>query len=658
MTAAGAVVWTVIALGAPPLQQPTTPPPPTGLIVGRVVDGSSGRPIAGVVVAIDGGGASIPGSQSRPRALTNGSGQFVFRKLAKGTYHLTATRVGYVDAQYGQRRPGGSSSSVPLDEGQRVGDVVMPMWKYAVVTGTVVDEAGEPVIGVAVRPFRRQFISGKLRIVPGNTASTNASTTDDRGMYRLSLIPGDYIIAFVAREASMPTGTADLLRGGPSTSDPKIDDIMNERFALGIMAIPGAGSTSGIQVGGLLRDLPQAAPVPPPGSEAGPLFVYPTQFYPGVPSARRARAMTLGSGDTRDGVDFTLRPVRTSRVSGAVVGLDGPLANVGVRLVPANDDEVPDLNTSVTMTGPGGEFTLLGVPSGQYMLRVVRVPRVPESNSGTTTMIQVGSSTVVSSVSGTSGGPPRPIPDDPTQAGEVPIAVADADVTDVLVTLQRAPRVTGRFEFDGTHERPDATALTHIAIMLDRADGLTSSTALGGIPFPAGRADESGHFKTYGVPPGRYIVRVPAGPVDWSVRSISSDGRDLTDVPVDLRGGDLTNVVVTFTDHPTKLSGIVRTGKGSPDPDALVVVFSADAFATTDASAPRRTRSVRPERNGSYSITGLPSGDYYVAAIHEETVAQWQDPQTLEELSRGAAQVRLGDGDTRTQDLKSTGGRQ
>jgi hypothetical protein len=53
-------------------------------------------------------------------------------------------------------------------------------------------------------------------------------------------------------------------------------------------------------------------------------------------------------------------------------------------------------------------------------------------------------------------------------------------------------------------------------------------------------------------------------------------------------------------------------------------------------------RSARTTKTGAYTFTGLPAGDYCVAAIKEEAYGQWQDPQVLEELSRRGSQVRLG----------------
>ena len=104
------------------------------------------------------------------------------------------------------------------------------------------------------------------------------------------------------------------------------------------------------------------------------------------------------------------------------------------------------------------------------------------------------------------------------------------------------------------------------------------------------------------------------------------------------------------------MSGVARTGGGNGDPDALVVVFPSDPSAWNETGFnPRRLRGVRAGKDGAYALIGLPAGDYYVAAIKEEAITQWQDPEVLEELSRSASQVRLGDGEARTQDVKIVG---
>jgi len=661
MAVVGALLWTaaILAVQSPqPSPSNQAPLTPTALIVGRVVDASSGRPVAGAIVSLNGGVGLTPATAADPRnlgntrarAMTNASGQFVFRRLLEGRFVLTATKPGYAEGAYGRRKPGGSQGSLVLALGERAGDVVIPMWRNGSITGSVVDEAGEPLMGVQVRVFSRRYVAGRPRLTQGPTVQT-----DDRGVYRVaSLVPGEYLVGFVAREISLPIEIAEMSRAPMNTSDPKIRALALERSSLGgMVGYPGMPGV--VAVGGVVRGIDQNGPAPPSASDSTAMFIYPTQFYPGVPSVARATVVTLASGQERENVDFALRPVRASRVSGVLVGADGPVPNTALRLVSASDDFQSDLEASVTMTGASGEFTLLGVPAGQYTLKVLRVPRPAPPGAAQTTQVQVGSTMTISTSGSPSAGPP-PIPDDSTMYAEVPIAVADRDVTDVIVPLQRGARLTGRLEFEGGRDRPDGAALARVPILPERAD----AASIGEGPFmsiPPGRADESGAFKTYGLPPGKYIVRVGGAPPGWTVKSVTSEGRDISETPIDLRGADLASVVITFTDRPTKLTGVARSGEGNADPDALIVVFPADSAAWTDYGLnPRRVRSTRTTKSGAYTFTGLPAGDYCVAAIKEEAYGQWQDPQVLEELARRATQVRLADGEEKTQDLKTLGG--
>ena len=82
------------------------------------------------------------------------------------------------------------------------------MWKNAAITGMVVDEAGEPLVGIQVTSVRRTNVGGRRRFTPGVTA-----TTDDRGIYRLArLVPGDYAVAIQSSQVSiMPAGLEQQL---------------------------------------------------------------------------------------------------------------------------------------------------------------------------------------------------------------------------------------------------------------------------------------------------------------------------------------------------------------------------------------------------------------------------------------------------------------
>ena len=99
--------------GAPPTgTQPNAQPAgkATSLIIGKVVDADSGRPIDGAVVMLGGqgrggpaGGGPVPlqvlQSQAEPPApppqvFTDGQGRFLFRGLTKGPSHDQRPRVG------------------------------------------------------------------------------------------------------------------------------------------------------------------------------------------------------------------------------------------------------------------------------------------------------------------------------------------------------------------------------------------------------------------------------------------------------------------------------------------------------------------------------------------------------------------------------------
>src|SRR4249919_1131210 len=127
-------------------------PPASSIVAGRVVDATTGQPIAGAIVTPAGSAASVAATTSPgpARVLTSANGNFVLRGLARGSLVLTATKGGYVNSTYGQRRPGGSTQPIPIDADQRITDLELRMWKFGAIAGTIVDEAGDPVVGTRV----------------------------------------------------------------------------------------------------------------------------------------------------------------------------------------------------------------------------------------------------------------------------------------------------------------------------------------------------------------------------------------------------------------------------------------------------------------------------------------------------------------------------
>ena len=617
------------------------------VVSGRVVDALTGRPVPGVVITPDGSAVAItPANPLAPRALTNGEGAFVLRGLRKGRLHLTAAKSGYTTATYNQRRPGGAGQMIPLDDGQRVNGIEIRMWRHASITGTIVDEAGEAAVGVSVQAFRRSFVAGRRRFTLAGGA-----VTDDRGIYRIAnLTPGDYAVGVPFTQNGIPTDVMNVFFGASGTTSPgRRNTVRRELNAIASPIVP-AGSQYAMAIGDQTLTFPPGTLMPHRLPDGG-LMVYPTVFFPAAGTLAQASVVSIRSGEERGPLDMQMLPIRTARVSGVAMAPDGPAVDVAIRLVPVDADEsIDSFDTATTVTDAGGRFTFAAVPSGQYVLKVLRLPPEPE-DPGHTSHVMIfpdGGVTVGTAVGSNAATPSAPVPADATLFAHVPLAVGSDQISGLIVPLTQAPRVTGRVEFEGAADKPAGTALTNIRINLDPADGGKVPNRT--IAAEAGHPDEDGRFRTFGVPPGRYVLRANP-PSGWFLKGAFLGGADLSDTPFEISGKDLTGVVITFTDRPAALTGVVRAGQ-SPDPDAVVVAFPVDTAAWHSRGAyPRRMRIGRTERDGSYTITGLLPGEYHVVAIHEEIAADLEDPSLLEALTRVSRQVRLLDGERRTEDL-------
>ncbi len=138
----------------------------TALILGQVTEADSKKPVTGAVVTL------LQSGVSRERATVDPEGRFVFTALPAGRYTIRAEKAGYLRAMFGRTHPAGAASSIELLEGQRLTDAAITMWRFASIGGRVLDDAGEPVVGAAVRTI--PTVAGPI------------ATTDDRGTYRIA----------------------------------------------------------------------------------------------------------------------------------------------------------------------------------------------------------------------------------------------------------------------------------------------------------------------------------------------------------------------------------------------------------------------------------------------------------------------------------------
>jgi hypothetical protein len=571
-----------------PAQQNATPSP-TGRMTGRVLAADNGRPVKRARVFIN--AAELPGGRG---VLTDDTGTFDFPELPAGRYTLTASKSGFIGLSYGQRRPLQAGTPLQLLEGQQIKGIDFRLPRGGVLAGHIFDEGGDAMPGVIVRVMRYQYLQGDRRLVPAGTAQT-----DDTGAYRVwGLNPGDYYVSAVTRIDIGIGGGGGGGRGGRSAP--------GGAGRGGAGALAGIANAIGATLGGNVAALLGGA-----GDEQDQLSYAPT-YFPGVGSINEARAVSVGVSQAVLDVDFGLQLVRTSRVSGHVENPDGTRPSGG--------------NISLTPDGAGGgrgalgtnygsridwdgSFSIGSVPPGRYTLRA-------RSNDSDTLL-----------------------------SASQPLAVGGGDLTDVSIVLRTGGSLSGTVAFQST-QTPVPGDLAQVRV------GAPSTDPADVGPNVNARVDKNGNFTIDGVSAGPHLIRPNGGGAlrGWALKSVTLDGRDVTDTPIDVKSGQrVANFTLTFTDRLTEIDGAVTDEKGVPVTEFTVLAFSTDASMWRAQS--RHIMTARPDQTGMFKIRGLPAGEYYMVTVDPAEQGEWFEPAYLDQHRAGAARLTLADGDVKTQNF-------
>jgi carboxypeptidase family protein len=603
-----------------------------GAISGTVVDSVTGRPVVGAVVSL----ADLDDRLNiLPRMVTDARGRFVFRQLkpSKG-YFLGARRFGYAYTRYGWTAPGQSLTiadiaRITLTEGQWVSNISIPLWRLGAINGRVVDERGEPVVGVAVRAFSTRRVSGQPQLVAGPIA-----TTDDRGVYRLQdLDPDRYVVAVLSVQSTVLETTQEA----PITR------------SIGELATGGIGggrgttvSAPGIDVDGRHRLVVTNFATPPPPS-AGQSRAYPALFHSAARTPAEALPLEIAYGDNRTGVDFQLQPVPAVRVSGKLVAPSGTVPGLLLRLMPAGSERLGFGSEAATTTvDRDGTFTFLNVPEGNYTLlaqasvmdfttgsATTRFPDAPGFPAGG---ISVGSFDSAPGLSYLArfGQPVR-------HWGRLSVSVGQHNIDELIVPLQSTATIRGRIVLEsGTKGQ---------GRMLVRAEPADGDPVLGQ-PSGETRPNDSS-FTIDGLLGGRYVLRTSSG---LAVVSVMAGGKDVRDTGIDASAGqDIDDVVVTLTDKLATIEGNVQ---GRPGSVTAVIAFPAERQQWTNYGwRPPRFRTTRAGPTGAFQVTLLPAGEYFLVAVKPEQIDSWTDPAFLAAASIRATRMTLAWGDRKVQDV-------
>src|SRR5688572_9321847 len=268
-----------------------------------------------------------------------------------------------------------------------------------------------------------------------------------------------------------------------------------------------------------------------------PVEGFRTTFYPGTPNAAEAQPVSLAIGQEA-AIQFALMPARLVRVSGTVLDSQGrPIYPAEVQMwtrIGEMFTTAPGGSTTV-VTRADGSFAFAGIVPGDYAVQVR------------------------TRLAGALGPPAV------DESGSLSLSVPSGDLTGIVIRTSKGTPVAGRVVWEGTAPRtlqPPARF---------RVTAETVDAVLGGIMVTDVGSEEDFRFNNLS---GGYQLGLPLPEnVNWRVKSVTFDGDDLTDAPLDLAGrASVDGVVITMTDKVSNLSGSVSDGNGKTVSQYVIVV--------------------------------------------------------------------------------------
>jgi hypothetical protein len=335
---------------------------------------------------------------------------------------------------------------------------------------------------------------------------------------------------------------------------------------------------------------------------------YARSYYPGTPNAGSAQFVSVGVSQDVTGIDFSLSRTRTARVAGRILNAAGESTMSGsLQLMPSHSSATV---TSVPVGArilPDATFEFPNVPDGQYVIQAYR-GRTSSSTEG--------------------------------EFGSMPVSVNGADLKDLVLQTSSGSSIKGRFSFDAL-DRSKTPARSDIALSPIPVDFDLSPSNIATADI---HADWSFEIAGVNGPRRLQLLRSPAG---WAMKAINVGGFDVMDRPLPFgrKEQSLNDVEVVLTDRVNELRGTIADDRARPAPDRNVIVFSTDRDRWYPSS--RFLRIAAAGADGAFTITGLPFGSYYAAAVAQLPVEgedAWQSSEFLTALLPRSSTVTVGMG--------------
>jgi hypothetical protein len=346
---------------------------------------------------------------------------------------------------------------------------------------------------------------------------------------------------------------------------------------------------------------------------------YSPTFFPNTTVASEAQVIKLDVGQTASGIEIMLSPIRTARISGTTLDSRGQPLRMGfVSAMAQSAETMLVMRPLGGQIKPDGTFSISGAAPGTYVLRA----SAPPAASGVMPEALVAT-----------------------------VTVTGDDVSGVVLMPLQPATITGRILLDPPTMSIEPSELR--VFVSPRTPEMRMPVPMPGPPV----VNDDLSFEAKAAP-GEVIVRAFASnaAVQWAVKSVTHDGRDITEDGLTLPpGATVKGVDIVLTNRLQTISGAVTNDRGEIVTNVTVFVFPQDPDRWFPQPWTLTTHpAARPDQNGRYSIRArLQPGDYYAVAVeYLDQSRRNGDRSYLEELSKNAVRFSIREEESKALDLR------
>lgn len=607
-------------------------------IAGTVISSVDGHPLQNASITIrqqDSAGSA----KAITRTVTaDEDGRFQFTDLPAGNFTLLGEARNFLLTYYDDHD--GFTTGIITGSTVATDSLVLKLVPKSSLSGTIRNDAGEPVANAQVRLFRQSHSFGDDRISPAGTAQT-----DDLGHFDFaSLEPADYLVAVTAQPWYAVHPHVEVVPGGYRPAAPMVPANMPADQLDRIRA--SYAQSMRFSVFGVSGPLDPSLDV-----------AYPTTYYPGGTDESEAQPIPLRPGDSRE------ISLQLNAVPAVTISIPHPEPN-------------PDIFRPQPAATPEAQALLNATLQNQLRQYQQQIPQLRTSIFGN--LERAPAQQINDSPTGTTlaGIPP----------GNYLVAGGDIPVNQSLGTTPVHLSASDHTLNTGT---PDPSALAHLHVKIDSTGPATTPSVRIGLTRAGSndlviRAVSAKNDTVIDVPPGDYSFSVQPENITasanarnvrtWFLRNASADGKPLADDSIHLAAGDspvytlsiipgdhtLHGVVVHVASNAVILSEAAQAAQ-SKDPEGSSVGTAARTVPTASYSqatpAPgtfllliptadlkaghRRFWRQQSDLDGSFSIAGLAPGNYILFAIDDGWTLNWQQTGALDHYLPAATQITI-----------------